>query len=171
MSNRLKFFREQMAAFEGSADPQKAIEGGYYVPEPRKSASSLLARVGLRPSATHLLMGGIGSGKTTQLHIACNQFNSIGGISAYYVDVSTYTDISKMSPGVLSAIAGLVLSKLIEDNQDNEIKHYQDLITKYAYGYSENLQDLIAHERDLISRIKNPLFGELATKVRQKKEF
>jgi hypothetical protein len=29
MSNRLKLFRERMAAFEGAANPSEAIESGY----------------------------------------------------------------------------------------------------------------------------------------------
>ncbi len=162
MSNRLKFFRSQMAAFEGTADPQRAIENGYYVPEPRKSASSLITRVGLRPSATHLLIGGIGSGKTTQLHIARNQFNEIEDVSAHYVDVSTYTNISEIVPGVLTAISGLVLSELTKSAQDIDIEDYQDLITKYAYGYSETvtrspISDLLATTTTTTKRQKGVL--------------
>ena len=140
MSNRLKFYREQMAAFEGTVDPRKAVDSGYYVTEPRKSSSSFITRVALRPSATHLLIGGIGSGKTTQLLVACDQFNTIDGVYAQYVDVSLYTDISKMSINVLTAISGLVLSQLIKDSSDEKIQEYRDLIRKKAYGYSEYIQ-------------------------------
>jgi hypothetical protein len=140
MSNRLKFYREQMAAFEGTVDPRKAVESGYYVTEPRKSSSSFITRVALRPSATHLLIGGIGSGKTTQLLVACDQFNTIDGVYAQYVDVSLYTDISKISINVLTAISGLVLSQLVKDSSDEKIQEYRDLIRKKAYGYSEYIQ-------------------------------
>jgi hypothetical protein len=140
MSNRLKFYREQMAAFEGTADPRKAIESGYYVTEPRKSSSSLITRVALRPSATHLLIGGIGSGKTTQLWVACDQFNKIEGVYAHYIDVSLYTDISKISVNVLTAIVGLVLSQLAKDSDDEKIQEYRNLIRKKAYGYSEYIE-------------------------------
>jgi type IV secretory pathway ATPase VirB11/archaellum biosynthesis ATPase len=68
MENLLDFFRKQMAAFEGAANPSKAIASGYYIPEPGKSVSDLIAgRIALRPASTHLILGGIGSGKTTQL--------------------------------------------------------------------------------------------------------
>lgn len=140
MSNRLKFYREQMAAFEGTVNPRKAVESGYYVTEPRKSSSSFITRVALRPSATHLLIGGIGSGKTTQLLVACDQFNTIDGVYAQYVDVSLYTDISKISINVLTAISGLVLSQLVKDSSDEKIQAYRDLIRKKAYGYSEYIQ-------------------------------
>lgn len=129
-----------MAAFEGTVDPRKAVESGYYVTEPRKSSSSFITRVALRPSATHLLIGGIGSGKTTQLLVACDQFNTIDGVYAHYVDVSLYTDISKISINVLTAISGLVLSQLAKDSSDEKIQEYRDLIRKKAYGYSEYIQ-------------------------------
>jgi hypothetical protein len=146
MSNRLKFFREQMAAFEGTVDPRSAIDSGYYIPEPRKSPSSLLTRVALRPSATHLLIGGIGTGKSTQLHLACKQLNELPGVSAYYIDVSLYTDISRISPGVLTAITGLVLADLTPDHRDVKTKEYQELVKKCAYGYKEEVQLLSGAE-------------------------
>lgn len=139
MSNRLKFFREQMAAFEGAVDPQRAIESGYYIREPRKSVSELISgRIGLRPSSTHLLLGGIGSGKTTQLLITRNRINEeVEDISAHYVDVSLYTDISEISTGVLIAVAGLALSELMKDSDNEIVKKSITLIQKLAYGYSE----------------------------------
>lgn len=138
MSNRLKFFREQMAAFEGTADPRQAIESGYYLPEPRKSAAETISRrLELRPSSTHLLIGGIGSGKTTQLLVMRDRINELEDIHACYVDVSLYTDISEISAGVLIAIAGVVLTELTQDIDNEYVKKYSELIHKYAYGYSE----------------------------------
>jgi hypothetical protein len=138
MSNRLKFFREQMAAFEGTVDPRQAIESGYYLPEPRKSAADTISRrIELRPSSTHLLIGGIGSGKTTQLLVMRDRINKLEDIYAHYVDVTLYTDISEISAGVLIAIAGVELTKLTQDIDNEYIKKYSELIHKYAYGYSD----------------------------------
>jgi type IV secretory pathway ATPase VirB11/archaellum biosynthesis ATPase len=87
MSNRLKLFRERMAAFEGAANPSEAIESGYYVHAPGKLlVDNISNRIALRPSSSHLLLGGIGSGKTTQLLVACQQINEIEDIHAIYVD-------------------------------------------------------------------------------------
>ncbi len=140
MSNRLKFFREQMAAFEGTVDPRQAIESGYYLPEPRKSAADTISRrLELRPSSTHLLIGGIGSGKTTQLLVMRDRINKLEDIYAHYVDVSLYIDISEISAGTLVAIAGLVLAELMRDSDDEYVKRYSEAVQKYAYGYSEPL--------------------------------
>lgn len=147
MANRLKIFREQMAAFEGTVDPQQAIKSGYYVPEPRRSTSEIISRrISLRPSSTHLLLGGIGSGKTTQLLVTRDRISRENDdIFAHYVDVSLYTDISEICLGVLTAVVGVVLSELIPDNLselipdgNNEvIKNNVKLIQRIAYGYSE----------------------------------
>jgi hypothetical protein len=139
MSNRLKFYREQMAAFEGTVDPRKAIESGYYVPEPRKSSSSIITRAALRPSARHLLLGGIGSGKTTQLLVACDQLNDIEGIYARYIDVNLHTDMSDISSNILTAITGVILSEITQNNRDIKLNEYQNIVKKYAHGYSEDV--------------------------------
>ncbi|MEO0843979.1 MAG: hypothetical protein AAF063_34610, partial [Cyanobacteria bacterium J06643_5] len=140
MSNRLQIFRERMAAFEGAANPQEAIENGYYVRAPGKLlAEKLSARVALRPASSHLLIGGIGSGKTTQLLVACEKLKEIGDIYPIYIDVSLYTDISQITPGVLIAITGIELSKLLKDSKDSNIQFNITEIRKIAYGYSEKV--------------------------------
>jgi hypothetical protein len=137
MSNRLKLFRERMAAFEGAANPSEAIESGYYVHAPGKLlVDEISARIALRPSSSHLLLGGIGSGKTTQLLVACKQINEIEDIHAIYVDVSQYTDISKIDSGVLTAIVGLELANLMKDSEDGNVKQYIIEIRNLAYGYT-----------------------------------
>ncbi len=132
MSDRLQFFREQMAAFEGTSDPQKAIEKGYFIQQPRNSLASTIAnRIALRPSSSHLLTGGIGLGKTTQLLMARDHINEIGDTHAVYVDASLYTDISEIQPGALIAIFGLVLSDIIQD------KESYNFFKRQSYGYIE----------------------------------
>jgi Cdc6-like AAA superfamily ATPase len=138
-TNRLEFFRQQMSAFEGSINPSKAIESGYYVQEPRTAVSELIAgRIALRPASTHLLLGGIGSGKTTQLLMTLDRINSLLE-NAYvrYIDVSIFTDISKISSGVLVAIVGSLLANLMKDSEEKIIKNNIDIVRKLSYGYSE----------------------------------
>jgi hypothetical protein len=151
MANRLDFFRQQMAAFEGSTNPLKAIDSGYYVPEPRKSVSELIAgRLALRPASTHLILGGIGSGKTTQLLVTRDRINDLlDNAYVHYLDISTYTDISNISPGVLVAIVGLSLAKLLENSTESSVRQNIEIIEKSAFGYSENKEDLHIEQIDL----------------------
>ena len=155
MSNRLQIFRERMAAFEGAANPQEAIESGYYVPAPGKLlAEKLSARVALRPASSHLLIGGIGSGKTTQLLVACERLKEIGDNYPIYIDVSLYTDISQINPGVLTAIAGLELSNLLKDSKDSNIQFNINEIRKIAYGYYEKV-NIYQSKLDNIKQIQS----------------
>ncbi|MEA5568380.1 hypothetical protein [Anabaena sp. UHCC 0399] len=127
-----------MSAFEGTADPLEAIESGYYVNAPGKLlVDQISGRVALRPFSSHLLIGGIGSGKTTQLLVARQQINEIEDTHAIYVDVSLHTDISKISNGVLTAIAGVQLAELMAQTDSEQVKQCIELIFDLAFGYTK----------------------------------
>jgi Cdc6-like AAA superfamily ATPase len=162
MENLLDFFRKQMAAFEGAANPSKSIESGYYVSEPGKSVSDLIAaRIALRPTSTHLILGGIGSGKTTQLLVAFDRINRLLE-NAYvkYIDVSLSTNLSEIAPGVLVAIVGVTLADLMKDSENNSVKKNIEEIQKIAYGYTEtnevpkpNHAQMVEFYRDFLPRL------------------
>jgi Cdc6-like AAA superfamily ATPase len=137
MSDRLKFFRRLMSAFEGTSNPQRAVERGFYVNLPNNPVGEITGRVALRPSSMHLLFGGIGSGKTTQLLSTQTALNGLEDIKAIYVDVSLVTDISDLQSGALIAIAGLELIKILGNVEKPELQKFKQVIEKSAYGYSE----------------------------------
>ncbi|MEB3191722.1 MAG: hypothetical protein VKL42_15390 [Snowella sp.] len=155
MSERLQRFRKLMAAFEGTSNPQQAIERGYYVDLPNNPMAEITRRVELRPSSVHLLLGGIGSGKTTQLLLAQEHLNRLEVFKAIYVDVSLYTDISKIERGALIAIAGLEIIRLLDKSDDPELDKNQELIKakeiikKSAYGNNETKVILTPLSRSL----------------------
>jgi hypothetical protein len=143
MSERLQRFRKLMAAFEGTSNPQHAIERGYYVELPHNPMAEITRRIEVRPASLHLLLGGIGSGKTTQLLLAQEHLNQLEGFNAIYVDVSLHTDISELKQGSLVAIAGLEIIRLLDKIDDPELDKNQELIKakeiikKSAYGHNE----------------------------------
>ncbi|NUN65500.1 hypothetical protein HCU40_12245 [Pseudanabaena biceps] len=137
MSDRLKFFRRLMSAFEGTSNPQRAVERGFYVNLPNNPIEEITGRVALRPSSVHLLFGGIGSGKTTQLLLAQQALNELEDIKAIYVDVSLVTDISDLQAGALIAIAGLELITILGDIEESKLKSSKKIIENAAYGYNE----------------------------------
>lgn len=144
-----------MAAFEGAAEPSKAIESGYYVQAPVSLlVDDISGRIALRPFSSHLLIGGIGSGKTTQLLVACQKINEIEDIHAVYIDVSLNIDISKISSGVLTAIVGLELAKLMQDSEDNNIQSDIKLIRNLAYGYEYYADDYFDDYDSSLIKIK-----------------
>lgn len=95
--NRLDLFRQHMARLDATAGPREIIEGGYYVAPPGKSvAEELVARLSLKPSSSHMVLGGVGSGKTTQLMMVCEELNRIADIAAGYIDVSEHCDLKRL---------------------------------------------------------------------------
>ena len=137
MSDRLKFFRRLMSAFEGTSNPQRAVERGFYVNLPNNPVAVITAKIALRPSSAHLLFGGIGSGKTTQLLLTQQALNELEDIKAIYVDVSLVTDISELKSGALIVIAGLELLKILGDIEESKLKSCKKIIENAAYGYNE----------------------------------
>ncbi|MBO0348549.1 hypothetical protein J0895_05395 [Phormidium pseudopriestleyi FRX01] len=142
MSNRLERFRKEMAAFEGAADPARSVERGHYVPHPKKSlADKIAGQIALRPASTHLLIGGIGSGKTTELLIARDRINELEDTYAHYLDVSLEADISQMKPGVLLAMVGVAISELVSDSDQENMGEFITTIRQLAYGYQETVYE------------------------------
>ena len=137
MSDRLKFFRRLMSAFEGTSNPQRAVERGFYVNLPNSPIEVITRRIELSPSSVHLLFGGIGSGKTTQLLLIEKHLNKLEDIKAIYVDVSLLTDISNLKSGALIVIAGLELITILETIDNSQIEKSKQIIKKAAHGYSE----------------------------------
>lgn len=110
-----------MARLDAAADPGRAIERGFYVERPGRSLESdLTARLELRPASSHLVIGGVGSGKTTLLMVAQDRVNQLPETRAIYVDVSVMHDLNRMAPGVLIILAGLLVSELLGEKEDNE---------------------------------------------------
>ena len=137
MSDRLKFFRKLMSAFEGTSNPQRAVERGFYINLPNNPVGEITRRIELRPSSVHLLFGGIGSGKTTQLLLTQKALNKLEDIEAIYVDVSLVTDISDLKSGALIVIAGLELIKTLGNIEEIEIQNARKTIHDLAYGFND----------------------------------
>lgn len=104
-----------MGRFEPSADPRDAVERGFYVPRPGPSiAEQLAARFEVKPSASHVLVGGIGSGKTTQLLVARDRLTAAGDVCAVYIDVSLWGDPSRIDSAALLAIVNIKLGEWLD---------------------------------------------------------
>ncbi len=137
MSDRLKFFRRLMSAFEGTSNPQRAVERGFYVNLPNNPVGVITGKIALRPSSVHLLFGGIGAGKTTQLLLTQQALNELEDITAIYVDVSLVTDISDLQSGALIAIAGLELIKTLQGYNTVALNNSKRIFEGLLYGNSE----------------------------------
>jgi len=126
-----------MARLNAAAHPRDAIAEGLYVHRPGAAvADQLVRRLELEPSSSHLVVGGVGSGKTTQLLMAQKQIESID-VHAFFIDVSEKHDLARLRSGVLLILAGLALSELIPKPMPETVKRAQRQFKRWAHGYVE----------------------------------
>lgn len=143
VKNRRDRFREAMARLDAAADPARAIERGFYVERPGRSVESdLAARLELRPASSHLVIGGVGSGKTTLLMVAQARVNELPETRAIYVDVSVLHDLNRMAPGVLVVLAGLLLSELSGEKDDDEALAISSNFREWAHAPRRKATDV-----------------------------
>ncbi|MFS8069030.1 MAG: hypothetical protein ACMG6S_21930, partial [Byssovorax sp.] len=140
MTNRRDVWRDFMGRFEPSADPRDAVERGFYVPRPGRSlAEQLAARFELKPGASHILMGGVGSGKTTQLLVARDRLVANADVNATYLDVSLHVEPNQVTSTALLAMVGLTLgSQIYGDDISSEIKEALNQFESYLASSGEN---------------------------------
>lgn len=141
MQDRLTLYRNYMSQLDAAANPFRAMERGLYVSHSREISRQIATRVELQPSSTHLIIGGIGSGKTTQLLATVDRLTQLKDTAAVYVDVSQEHDLGKIRPGVLAALTGLELGKKLAKVHTKESKKALEEIERWAYGYNEWVED------------------------------
>jgi len=95
MTRREKF-REYMARLAAAADPALALQQSLYVHPPGALSDLLVPRLEIDPTSSQLVVGGVGSGKTTQLLIGAQKLSAMGDIAAEYFDVSARQDLAKL---------------------------------------------------------------------------
>ncbi len=127
-----------MARFNPAASPSDAVREGLYVPRAgRSTADEIAARLELDPTSSHLIVGGIGSGKTTQLLVARERLRQLSDTFVAYIDVSKYHDLSHMNPGTLVVIAGVVLGNICKGEPGSAVQEAKKQFHRWAHGYTE----------------------------------
>jgi len=129
---RRERFRQYMTRVAAAADPARALEQKLYVHPPNAISDFISRHLEIDPTARHLIVGSIGSGKTTELLVATRELNAFPDIRAAYVDVSQKQDLVKLKPGCLVALAGLALL----EGQRSVLRDDRESFTRWANGYS-----------------------------------
>jgi hypothetical protein len=103
-----------MKAFNPTAPARDVIASGMVLRDLQKNLHlSLAARADLEPGSQQLIVGGIGSGKTTELLLAEQSLNEQKNSLPLFIDVTAETDLSRFNSGALLASFGLHLSRTI----------------------------------------------------------
>lgn len=148
--NRLDLFRQHMARLDATAGPRETIQSGCYVAPPGKSvADELSARLSLKPSSSHLVLGGVGSGKTTQLMMVCEQLNRLKDTSAIYIDVSVHWDLKRLVPAQLEM---MLAHELVSHNGDDLLVVLSGKNSRVEHAASEVAEALLKRSRDVDSK-------------------
>lgn len=96
-------------------DAVTVFERGLYAAPPAALAWDVVDRVQAERGAQLLVLGGIGTGKTTQLVATARALGSEDGTVPVYVETSRYVRLSKPRAGVLVALAALARWRLLRD--------------------------------------------------------
>lgn len=134
---RRERFRKYMASVDPASNPLTAIEKGFYVDPPGAISKQIVARLEIEPTARQLVVGSIGSGKTTQLLVARDALNKVPDISALYMDVSESLDLSKLRAGWLVAAASSALAEF--DPTINAATHTR--VRSWVVGYEPDQEE------------------------------
>lgn len=115
--DRLSLFRELLQRFDVT-EAAGIVRGGMYVAPPGRSIVEQLTTWALAPDTPRVLVGGIGSGKTTQLLIACEKLpQEDPDTRAVYVDVGGSSHrLEKLEVGALVSLTARAVAA--EDAQD-----------------------------------------------------
>ncbi len=123
-----------MAQFDAAADPARAIGRGQYVPKAKPLADRIVPRAELEPHATHLLTGGVGSGKTTQLLVIRDAISKLEDTTAVYIDVTLEQDIRQIRAGNLLLLVGDALNDLLPAKIHVDVKKARKSLREFIQG-------------------------------------
>jgi hypothetical protein len=125
-----------MTRVAAAAEPSLAIKDGLYVPPPNALADVVVRHLEIDPTSRHLVVGSIGSGKTTQMLVATEALNALPDMRAVYIDVSRMQDLVKLRPGCLVALAGVALLDRLEGMA--KPSPHAKWFKQWALGYTED---------------------------------
>jgi hypothetical protein len=133
-----------MQAFNPTAPARGVIDAGLVCEDLHHSLfRNLAGRADLEPGSQQLLLGGIGSGKTTELLLSERWLTEQGHVLPLYIDISAETDLSSLNSGSLAACFGVHLGwsalnnpslcPLVDQKRD-ELKETYNRVYEFAYG-------------------------------------
>jgi len=143
--SRRDMFRSYMKAFNPTAPAREMIRAGLVIDELHGSLYRHLAvRADLEPGSQQLLIGGIGSGKTTELLLAETWLRNQEGAASLYIDITGETDLSGFNEGALLAGFGRHLYRYVNAQfaagsgpQHETVQETRKAIQEFCYGKTE----------------------------------
>jgi hypothetical protein len=131
-----------MQAFNPAAPARSVIDAGLVRADLHHSLyANLAGRADLESGSQQLIVGGIGSGKTTELLLAAKWLQEQGNARPFYIDVTADTDLSGLNSGALLASFGIHLTRQL--SRDSKIGEGQMAVAtdvrEFAYGKTKRI--------------------------------
>lgn len=124
--DRRALFRAYMRRLDPKADPAIALRDGSYVPSPHATSSHIATRLEIDPASSHLIIGAVGSGKTTELLAVNDRLIASTDIVPLFVDVPSLQNLAKLSEGVLVGLAWTQIWKHVKEYQSELARIHQN---------------------------------------------
>ena len=138
-----------MRRLDPKADPSIALRDGSYVPSPYATSSHIATRLEIDPASSHLIIGAVGSGKTTELLAIKERLAASTDIVPLFMDVPSVQNLTKLGEGVLVSLAWTQIWKHITENRsDLGKKHKKEAGFADAAAAGFYVQDLSEIEED-----------------------
>lgn len=125
--DRRALFRAYMRRLDPKADPAIALRDGSYVPSLHATSSHIATRLEIDPASSHLIIGAVGSGKTTELLAINDRLIASTDIVPLFVDVPSLQNLAKLSEGVLVGLTWTQIWKHVEAHQSVLAKTHQKM--------------------------------------------
>lgn len=145
-STRRERFRAYMHAFNPTAQARDLIAAGLiYEDAHGKLHKNLAGRADLEPGSQQLLVGGIGSGKTTELLLTREWLAKATDGLVFFIDITAETDLTGFNHGALLASFGVHLVRRIGRKTNRTASAAADLesatkqIREFAFGKAESV--------------------------------
>ena len=120
-----------------------AFDRGFYVEPPDGGMHAHILRwVRRDPNAHQLMLGGIGSGKTSELLMARDTITREGIALAWHVELDTCFDLDALGDGHLTTLAGLALLALLRAKREPVVGLAHDLSLELHASLRPDAEDI-----------------------------
>lgn len=116
VNDRRQRYRAFIRRMDPTGDPGTAVTSGFYVEPPDGVGQRLAASLDIDQTGSHLVVGGIGSGKSTEL-IQVHRKLMESDVICFRVDVLAEQRSDDLVPGVLLGLAALAIAGWVETNR------------------------------------------------------
>jgi len=146
--NRKEVYRAFLRRFDPAETPDSAlkadlIDASLSSGRIDRFAAALL----LRPGSQHALLGGIGSGKSTELRLLSSALMERDlEMLPIFIDISISVDLNKSKPGSILVAAALAIESQWPGKPSVETVKTFEKLKKLAHGYSEWFHESESHQ-------------------------